>query len=411
MKKIVLSLAAVAIAMVSAFAQEEVTAQDVQTAATEAAEALTAAEETPAPAPKPRYWTNSLQTSLNFGQTALVNWAAGGYNNVTLAAFIDANANYAKGKFKWDNRLQLDYGFLYSADKPIIQKYKDRIYLQSNAALDTPVKNLFYSADFSFKTQFGRNYNYKSPAGDILDNLDPNDKKALRDAWRDARELTMSICSPAYITLGLGIKWTPKPWLTVNFAPLTGGVVIVAKPELREMYSMDVKKSQVGEFDMRKNYIADHKADWEAYDPETATDEQTAVYNQYNAYNAWMAKGDYLKPYRFELGAQLKIDAKVDVNDNFTYSTQIVAFYNYLKPKQEPRISWDNRIFWKMAKYFSLTLSTNLIYDPEVKIPYDFGTKKQKAKMDAAGTKTFKGVQFKEFLELGFTYTIATKKD
>ena len=30
--------------------------------------------------------------------------------------------------------------------------------------------------------------------------------------------------------------------------------------------------------------------------------------------------------------------------------------------------------------------------------------------MDAAGTKTFKGVQFKEFLELGFTYTIASKK-
>ena len=131
----------------------------------------------------------------------------------------------------------------------------------------------------------------------------------------------------------------------------------------------------------------------------------------YNVYSDWLAKGGYFKPYRFELGAQLKIDAKVDVNDNFTYSTQIVAFYNYLKPKQEPRISWDNRIFWKMAKYFSLTLSTNLIYDPEVKIPYDFGTKKQKAKMDAAGTTTFKGVQFKEFLELGFTYTIASKKD
>lgn len=410
MKKIVLTIVAVAVATLSAFAQEEVTAQDVQAAATEAAAALTAAEETPAPAPKPRYWTNSLQTNLNFGQTALVNWAAGGYNNVTLAAFVDANANYAKGKFKWDNRLQLDYGFLYSADKPIIQKYKDRIYLQSNAALDTPVKNLFYSADFSFKTQFGRNYNYKSPAGEILDNINPNDKKALRDAWRDARELTMSICSPAYITLGLGIKWTPKPWLTVNFAPVTGGVVIVAKPELRNMYSMDIRKNQVDEFDMRKNFIDAYNA----FDPDGKTAEEIEQHENelgtYNIYSAWIDKGDYYKPYRFELGAQLKLDAKVDVNDNFTYSTQVVVFYNYLKPKQEPRITWDNRIFWKMAKYFSLTLSTNLIYDPEVKIPYDFGTKKQRAKMDAAGTNTFKGVQFKEFLELGFTYTIASKK-
>ena len=415
MKKLVLTFIAIAVATASAMAQEEVTAQDVQAAATEAAEALTAAEETPAPAPKPRYWTNSLQTSLNFGQTALVNWAAGGYNNVTLAAFIDANANYAKNKFKWDNRLQLDYGFLYSADKPIIQKYKDRIYLQSNAALDTPVKNLFYSADFSFKTQFGRNYNYKSPAGDILDAINPNDKKALRDAWRDARELTMSICSPAYITLGLGIKWTPKPWLTVNFAPVTGGVVIVAKPELRNMYSMDIRKGDLNDYNDRVAFINENKEFITGYNPDTASAEDKEKYNSlianYNVYSDWLAKGGYFKPYRFELGAQLKIDAKVDVNDNFTYSTQIVAFYNYLKPKQEPRISWDNRIFWKMAKYFSLTLSTNLIYDPEVKIPYDFGTKKQKAKMDAAGTTTFKGVQFKEFLELGFTYTIASKKD
>ncbi|MBR6054093.1 MAG: DUF3078 domain-containing protein [Bacteroidales bacterium] len=416
MKKIVLTFIAIAMATVSAMAQEEVTAQDVQAAATEAAAALTAAEETPAPAPKPRYWTNSLQTNINFGQTALVNWAAGGYSNMTLAAFIDANANYAKGKFKWDNRLQLDYGFLYSFDKPIIQKYKDRIYLQSNAALDTPIQNLFYSADFSFKTQFGRNYNYKTPPG--LDAIDEHDTKALRAAWRDARELTMSICSPAYITLGLGIKWTPKPWFTLNFAPLTGGVVIVAKPELRDMYSMDVKKSRLNDYNNWISFLnnEDNKLIYDTYKEneaalETATEQEKATYYDYKREKGYIDKGDYLKPYRFELGAQLKIDAKVDINDNFTYSTQIVAFYNYLKPKQEPRITWDNRIFWKMAKYFSLTLSTNLIYDPEVKIPYEFGTKKQQAKMDAAGTTTFKGVQFKEFLELGFTYTIASKKD
>ena len=411
MKKIVLSLAAVAIAMVSAFAQEEVTAQDVQAAATEAAEALTAAEETPAPAPKPKFWTTSLQTSINFGQTALVNWAAGGYNNVTLAAFIDANANYAKNKFKWDNRLQLDYGFLYSADKPIIQKNKDRIYLQSNAALDTPVKNLFYSADFSFKTQFDKNYNYKTPSGD-LSNLS---KKELRDAWRDARELTMSICSPAYITLGLGIKWTPKPWLTVNFAPLTGGVVIVAKPELRGLYSMDVRKGKDDELAGKLDFVKTNQEFIDNYDAATATEEEKNQYAEiignYNTYRDWINKGDYYKPYRFELGAQLKIDAKVDVNDNFTYSTQVVAFYNYLKPKQAPRVAWDNRVFWKIAKYFALTLSTNLLYDPEVNITYAAGTKKQQAKMGYDPTKTFKGVQFKEFLELGFTYTISSKKD
>ncbi len=404
MKRIVLTFIGIAVATLSAMAQEEVTAQDVQAAATEAAEALTAAEETPAPAPKPKFWTTSLQTNLNFGQTALVNWAAGGYNNITLAAFIDANANYAKDKFKWDNRLQLDYGFLYSADKPIIQKNKDRIYLQSNAALDTPVKNLFYSADFSFKTQFDKNYNYVTPKG--LDEIDVDDKKAIRQAWRDARELTMSICSPAYITLGLGIKWTPKPWFTLNFAPITGGVVIVAKPVLRNTYGMEISKKAKADYDYNADLIA-------RYDPEDPDGTTSGVPEaNYNAATAWMAGGSYYRAARFELGAQLKADIKVDVNDNFTYSSQIVAFYNYLKPKQCPRIAWDNRIFWKLAKYFSLTLSTNLLYDPEVNIPLTLATQSRRdkeLKKDASAT-TFKGVQFKEFLELGFTYTIASKK-
>ena len=51
-------------------------------------------------------------------------------------------ANYAKGKMLWNNRLQLDYGFLYSADKPILQKSKDRIYLESKWGYETAVKNL-----------------------------------------------------------------------------------------------------------------------------------------------------------------------------------------------------------------------------------------------------------------------------
>ena len=142
------------------------------------------------------------------------------------------------------------------------------------------------------------------------------------------------------------------------------------------------------------------------------TEDETSLYNKYNDNQAWMDAGRYYKSYRFELGAQLKADFKVDVNDNFTFSSQVVAFYNYLKPKQAPRVAWDNRIFWKLAKYFSLTLSTNLLYDPEVNIPLTLATQSRRdkeLKKDATAT-TFKGVQFKEFLELGFTYTIASKK-
>ena len=147
------------LATLAASAQNNNT-QDIMAAA---AAALSAAEDVPVKEEKPRYWTNTFLTNISFGQTHLSQWAAGGYSNISLAGNVDASANYAKDKLLGTNRLQLDYGFLYSADKPIAQKNKDRIYFESKWGYETPVKNLAYSASFDFKTQFGINYNYKSP--------------------------------------------------------------------------------------------------------------------------------------------------------------------------------------------------------------------------------------------------------
>jgi hypothetical protein len=93
------------------------------------------------------------------------------------------------------------------------------------------------------------------------------------------------------------------------------------------------------------------------------------------------------------------MDAKVNVNDNFSYTTQVVLFANYLDIKHCPRINWDNRFDWKLAKYFSLTLITNLIYDDTILIVTDKYPDGKKGV-----------VQFKESFAFGFTYTIANRK-
>jgi len=323
-------------------------AQDAQTVVAQAAAAINAAEDVPIAEPKPVYWTKSVLTNINFGQTTLTNWAAGGYNSVSLAGNIDANANYAKDKTIWTNRLQLDYGFFYSEDKPILQKNKDRIYFESKWGYETPIKHLSYSAFLDFKTQFNNNYTYGTPSGIA----DPS-----RQDWLDARVLKSGLFSPGYIDIGLGLLWTPKPWFSLNFAPLTGGYVIVSNEDLRQTYGMDLKSEDL--------------------DPTV---------------------GSNYKMARFELGAQLKADAQWVINDNFSYTTQLVLFSNYLKNPQNLRVNWDNKIFWKLAKYFALTVSTNLIYDDTIRIKND------------DHPDGFRTVQFKEFLELGFTYTIASKK-
>ena len=275
----------------------------------------------------------------------LTNWAAGGYNQTTLASGLDANANYKKGLTYWNNRLQLDYGFLYSEDKPLIQKNKDQMLLDSKWGYKTSEKSKWsYTASFNFRSQFSDTYKYTNPGGE----------NPTREDWRANSLLQSSFLSPAYTTLSLGIDWAPKPWITVNFSPLTGGFTIVRREELRKTYSMALKDS-----------YESYTGDIESY--------------MYRAA-------------RFQLGAQLTANAKFSINDVFTGETKLILFSDYLNHPQELRVNWDNKITWKLAKHFGVTFQTWLIYDPNVLID---GIKK---------------VQFKEFLTFNFTYTLEPKK-
>ena len=359
-------------------------AQDAQQIAAQAAQAISAAPETAPKVEKPKYWSTSLKTQINVGQTGLFNWAAGGDNTVSMAAFIDGNANWKQGDMFWNNRLQLDYGFLYASSKPLLQKSTDRIYLESKWGYKAPsTKHLYFSANYDFKSQFTTGYDYKTPSKLTDDNGNELVGSDLRQAWRDARVLKSGFLAPAYTNLALGLDYVPTKWLSINFAPITGGFVIVKDAALRDNYSMGYKKAY--DADNFDKLSADQKTAFEAAKADKTKNP--------------VAYGNYFRSAKFEFGAQLKMDAKVNINDNFAYSTQVVLFANYLDIKHCPRINWDNRIDWKLAKYFSLTLTTNLIYDDQITIVNEKYPKGKK-----------KVVQFKESLAFGFTYTIANKK-
>ena len=336
MRKITLTLAVIAMAGMEGFAQT-----NVQDAAAAAAAALAAAPEAQAEAPKPQYWQKESTVTLGLTNTQLHNWAAGGYNTVTLNTGLDAKADYAKDLMSWNNRLQLNYGFLYSSDKPILQKSTDQIYLESKWAYKTGEKSHFsYTASFNFRSQFANGYKYNNPAVE----------EPTRKDWRESRLLQSGFISPAYTDLALGLQWQPKDWFTVNFAPLTGGFTIVSDQDLRAKYSMPLKPE---------------------YEDKAAADITPDMY----------------KFSRFELGAQLKVDFKASINKVINYETQLVLFSDYLHKPKNMRVNWDNKLTWQMAKYFNVGFQTWLIYDPLVVID---GTQK---------------TQFKEYLSINFTYT------
>lgn len=381
---------------------------EAQKAAAKAAETIANAPETKPEVKKPKYWTESLKTNLNIGQTGLTNWAAGGDNTFSLQGFIDGNANYKKNEMFWNNRLQLDFGVLYASSKPLLQKSTDRIYLESKWGYKTEkMKNFYFSANFDFKSQFAKGWEYKTPSvpdeykgqygaeADQLPKVDALPKNIQKDLWKEARALKSNFLAPAYTNLALGIDYTPTKWLAVNFAPLTGGYVIVKDAQLRKAYSMKTTKAFDKEFS--------------GYDAATA-DPATK-----DRYDKLINSGEAYRCARFEFGAQLKVDIKVNINDNFAYTTQIVLFEDYLKNHKInpcPRINWDNRFDWKIAKYFSLTLTTNLIYDDMVMIKTNKWEKKCADQAYAnAHPSGIAAVQFKESLAFGFTYIIASKKN
>lgn len=303
MKRILILAAALALCA-PAFAQE-----DAQKAAAEAAEAFANAPEQEAPAPKPKYWTKSSVFDFGLNQTSLSNWAAGGFKNVTMSAAVDAKADYAKALASWNNRLQLQYGFIWSEDKEnVLQKSNDRIYLESKFAYKTaPESKWNYTASYDFRSQFTDTWGTYTQGAD--------------DLWV-ASDLKSGFFSPAYNNLALGIEWKPVDWFDINFSPLTGSLIFCTNETLRKGYGMPLI-------------------------------EGTETYRNM----------------LFQLGASIKANARFAINEVFNYETQLVLFTDYLnRPFMQNRVNWDNKVTWQLAKYFKIGFSTWLIYDPIVEI-------------------------------------------
>ena len=322
-------------------------AQDAQSAAAAAAQEMTKATEVEKAEAKPNFWTSQAEFTFGLNQTSLWDWAAGGYNNLSLNSGLDANAKYAKDLSTWTNRLQLQYGILSSADKKgLLQITTDRIYAESKWGYKTSKDSKWsYSAAFDFRSQFSNGYDkYQQVDG----------------VWTG--NLKSGFLAPAYTNLGLGMDWTPNNWLSINIAPLTGGFTIVRIEELRKTYGMQL------------------------IDPSVTN-----------------PVGKDYRNLKFQFGAQLKIDAKFVINEKFNYGTQLVLFTDYLdNPFKEYRVNWDNKITWSIGKYFKVGLDTWLIYDPNVIIKND----KDIAQYPDGRNR----IQFKEFTSFNFAYTLKPRR-
>ena len=66
---------------------------------------------------KPSPWSCTGVVGLNASATGLVNWAAGGNNNVNGVAFGKVRLLYSNDNLSWETNLNLEYGLSYIDQK------------------------------------------------------------------------------------------------------------------------------------------------------------------------------------------------------------------------------------------------------------------------------------------------------
>lgn len=149
-----------------------------------------------------KMWKFSGVTGLNAAATGMVNWAAGGNNNVNGVLFARMRLLYHKDKIAWDSSLDTEYGMSYiDQTNDQVQKSNDKFNISSKVGYEIK-KGWYATALVGFRTQFalGRNYEGKGDNNPIISKM----------------------MAPAYTDISVGIDWKPNDIFSVYVSPIAG---------------------------------------------------------------------------------------------------------------------------------------------------------------------------------------------
>jgi len=166
-------------------------------------------------------WKKGGDVSLNFSQTSLSNWAAGGENSLAFGTTANLFANYKKNKLIWENYAFLAYGIVKAGNRKAI-KNSDQFNVGSRLGYQM-TKKWYYSAGLLGKTQFTPGYKYTSK--DTI--------------------YTSNFLAPAYMFVSLGLDYKPSNRLSINFAPAMGKATFVRSNDPTVLSSSGIPKDLI----------------------------------------------------------------------------------------------------------------------------------------------------------------------
>lgn len=311
-------------------------------------------------------WKLEGVTGINAAATGLVNWTAGGNNNLNGVIYGRARLLYHKDKLAWDSNVDLEYGMSY-IDQPLdkVQKSSDKIRFSTKLGYEF-AKNWYATALLGFNTQFaiGRSYEGKD----------------------DNNPVISKFMAPAYTDVSVGVDWKPNDIFSVYASPIAGRFTTVAVSESlnREYdYLYPVKEGGL-EQELKKKYGV-----WKYDDNDKPSYDMTT---------------------RAELGFSVK-GAINYAHKDFKFTSMLMLYTPYAWDKKEIKdadgkiryrdnnrrignfdVDWDTAISYQFFKGLQVSLSTALKYYNGVMIA------------DKDGENAHERIQFKSILGVGIGY-------
>lgn len=108
--------------------------------------------------------------------------------------------------------------------------------------------------------------------------------------------------------------------------------------------------------------------------------------------------------FRVEFGAFARMQYRKDIFENVNLLTRVDLFSNYLENTKNVDVNWETLITFKVNKWLSTTLTTQLIYDDDVK----FGAVPAEVVDGVEVTPAVEGAaqtQFRQIFALGLSFT------
>lgn len=185
----------------------------------------------------PKIWKKGGLFNLNFGQTSLTNWAAGGDQlALNVNGFLNLFAFYKKDRHAWDNSLDLAIGYVKTTSLGT-RKADDRIDLLSKYGYQL-FDHIYLSGLVNLRTQFTNGFNYPEV---------------------DSAVKVSTFFAPAYVLVSIGLDWKPNDDFSLFLSPATNRWVIVLDDSLSAQGAYGVEPGENARYEIGAYLSANYK--------------------------------------------------------------------------------------------------------------------------------------------------------